>query len=230
MKKKVLLVESVRSILERQIGLLERDIFQVLTATSGREALEVHKNEKADIIIMDLHMPGMGGDEVCKTIRKDPELKNVSVVLVTLLNSQDEIRRCNEAGANDFVKKPIDKHELAEKIAKLLGIPVRQSIRILVKVKIGGRLGDEFFLANTVDVSTSGLLFECDRGLTVGEGIEVSFFIPGASEFNRVVARAEVMRMAPSNTKMMRYGVKFNDFKEGNPVSIGDFIARKTRR
>ncbi len=230
MKKKVLIVESVRSILERQVGLLERDIFQILTATSGREALEVHKNEKADIIIMDLHMPGLGGDEVCRTIRKDPELRNVSIILVTLLNDADEIRRCSEAGANDFVKKPIDKHELAEKIAKLLGIPVRQSIRILVKVKIGGRLGDEFFLANTVDVSTTGLLFECNRVLSVGEGIEVSFFIPGASEFNRVAARAEIMRIAPSRTDMMRYGVKFTDFKEGSPDSIEGFIARKTRR
>ncbi len=179
---------------------------------------------------MGLHMPGMGGDEVCKLIRNDPELRNVSIILVTLLNDQDEVRRCNESGANDYVKKPIDKYELADKIAKLLGIPSRQSIRILLKVKIGGRLGDEFFLANTVDVSTTGLLFECDKVLSVGEGIEVSFFIPaGAAGFRRVDARSEIMRIAPSNTKMMRYGVKFTDFKEGAPALIGDFITRKTR-
>ena len=76
--KKILLVDNIRSILEREKGLLDRDIFQIFTATSGEEALDVHKKEKADIIIMCLHMTGMGGDEVCKAIRRDPELKHVS--------------------------------------------------------------------------------------------------------------------------------------------------------
>jgi CheY-like chemotaxis protein len=226
--KKILLVDNIRPILEREKGLLDRDIFQIFTATSGQEALEVHKKEKADIIVMSLHMSGMGGDEVCRAIRQDPELKHVSIILSTLLNDEKEIERCKACGANDYIKKPIDRQELAEKVAKLLGIPARQSIRILIKIKIEGRLGSEFFMANTVDVSINGLLFECERDLSVGDSIVASFFLLGAAEFNRVVARSEVMRVAKSGTKMKRYGVRFLDFKEGNPALIGDFIKRKT--
>jgi CheY-like chemotaxis protein len=226
--KKILLVDNIRSILEREKGLLDRDIFQIFTATSGQEALDVHKKEKADIIVMCLQMAGMGGDEVCKAIRQDPELKNVSIILSTLHNGQKEIERCRLCGANDHIKKPIDGQELSTKIARLLGIPARQSIRILIKVKIEGRLGSEFFIANTVDVSTSGLLFECEKELSVGDTVEASFFLMGASGFNRVVARSEVMRISSSETKMKKYGVKFADFKEGNPALIGDFITRKT--
>ena len=226
--KKILLVDNIRSILEREKGLLDRDIFQIFTATSGQEALDVHKKEKADIIIMCLHMAGMGGDEVCKAIRQDPELKHVSIILSTLLNDEKETLRCKLCGANDYIKKPIDRQELAVKIAKLLGVPARQSIRILIKIKIEGRLGSEFFIANTVDVSTSGLLFECERDLNIGDSVEASFFLMGTSGFSRVVVRSEVMRVAQSAAKMKRYGVKFADFKEGNPALIGDFITRKT--
>ena len=135
------------------------------------------------------------------------------------------VRLC---GANDYIKKPIDGQELAVKISKLLGVPARQSIRILIKIKIDGRLGSEFFIANTVDVSTNGLLFECERDLNVGDGVEASFFLMGAAGFSRVVVRSEVMRVAQSAPKMKRYGVKFVDFKEGNPALIGDFITRRT--
>lgn len=228
--KKILLVDNVSSILERERGLLDRAIFQIFTATSGQEALDVHKKEKADIIVMCLHMTGMDGDEVCRIIRRDEELKHVSIILATLLNDGKEIERCKLSGANDYIKKPIDGQELSIKIAKLLGIPARQAIRILIKVKIEGRLGSEFFIANTVDVSVSGLLFECENDLSVGDSVEASFFLHGAAGFNRVIVRSEVMRAARSETKMKRYGVKFVDFKEGSPALIGDFIARKARK
>ena len=226
--KKILLVDNVSSILERERGLLGRDIFRIFTATSGQEALDVHKKEKADIIIMCLHMTGMAGDEVCRIIRQDEELKHVSIILSTLVNDDKEIERFKACGANDYIKKPIDRQELAVKIAKLLGIPARQSIRILIKIKIEGRLGSEFFIANTVDVSINGLLFECDKDLSIGDSVEASFFLHGAVGFSRVIARSEVMRVAKGETNMKRYGVRFVDFKEGNPTLIGDFIARKT--
>ena len=93
MKKKILLVDNVRSILEHEKGLLERDIFQIFTATSGQEALDVHKKEKADIIVMGLQMSGMGGDEVCRVIRQDPASRHVPIILATLLNDEAEIER-----------------------------------------------------------------------------------------------------------------------------------------
>ena len=226
--KKILLVDNVRSILEREKGLLNRDIFQIFTAVTGEEALAIHKREKADVIIMDLHMPKMPGDEVCRAMRSDPEMKKVSILLATLLDDDDEIKRCTQAGANGHIKKPIDRHELAEKLAKLLGIPARQAIRILVKVKLDGRLGSDFFIANTVDVSVSGLLFECEREVNVGDYVETSFFLAGSGGYNRVVVRSEVMRIAPSDRETKRYGVMFREFKEGSAELIKEFIEKKT--
>ncbi len=226
--KKVLVVDNVKSILEREKSLLNRDTFLVFSATSGEEALQVHKKEKADIIIMDLDMPGMPGDEVCRAIRADDELKKVSIILATLYSGEAETERCKAAGANACIKKPINRDELAEKMATLLGIPARQAIRILVKVKVEGKVGSDFFIANTVDVSVTGLLFECDHDLASGDMIETSFFLPGNGGYHRVVAKSQLMRSVPSEGSLKRYGVRFTEFAEGTPEQIGEFIAKKT--
>ncbi|HEY3347992.1 MAG TPA: PilZ domain-containing protein, partial [Nitrospirota bacterium] len=149
-------------------------------------------------------------------------------LLVTTMNDPQEAERCKFAGANGTINKPIDRDELASELAKLLGIPARQSIRILVKVRIDGLHGTEFFIANTVDVSVSGLLFECDRELDLGEIVEASFFLPATNSYNRVVAKAEVVRSVVSEGTYRRYGVRFVEFKEGNSEIIAEFIFKKT--
>jgi CheY-like chemotaxis protein len=226
--KKVLVVDNVKSILEREKSLLNRESFLVFSATSGEEAIQVHKKEKVDIIIMDLDMPDMPGDEVCRAIRSDDELKKVSIIIATLVGGEEETERCRNAGANLCIRKPINKDELAEKMANLLGVPARQAIRILVKVKVEGKIGSDFFIANTVDVSVTGLLFECDRELGAGDTVETSFFLPGNGGYNRVVVKSQLMRSVPSEGSFKRYGVKFTEFKEGTPQLIAEFIEKKT--
>ena len=225
--KKVLLVDGAKYIRERDKGLLDRDVLQVLTASTGTEAIEMHKKENFDVIIMDLNMADIPGDTVCRTMRENPLMKNVSVILTTAHDSPEEWERCKQSGANACLKKPIRKNELDEKMAQLLGVSSRREIRILVKVKLDAKVGGDFFIANTIDVSQTGLLFECDRQLAVNSSLEASFFLPVNSGFKRVITRAETMRAAPAEGNMFRYGVKFVDFTEGGPQDIGEFIARK---
>jgi CheY-like chemotaxis protein len=229
--KKILLVDNVRSILEQQKCLLNRRDFQIYTAITGEEALDIHKKEGVDIIIMDLHMPGMSGEAVCRAIRQDASLKKVSILMATLSDDPEEVERCMNAGANGHIKKPIMKDDLEAKTAKLLEIPTRQAIRILMRVKLDAKLGGEFFIANTVDVSATGLLFECERDLKEGDVIEISFFLPGVGGFNRVVMLSEIMRAAPGKVPpAKRYGVKFNEFREGTREVIAKFVTEKTSK
>lgn len=225
--KKVLLVDKLKTILEKEKGMLDRDTVQVFTATSGKEAIAVHRREKVDIIIMDIAMPDMPGDEVCQVIRQEPGLKKVSIILASLADGEEERERCRKCGANDYIRKPISRDDLTEKIAALLGISARQAIRMLVKVKIDGKVGGDFFIANTVDVSQTGLLFECEREIPLGGSIEVSFFLPVGKGYDRVVAKADIVRAVPSSGPYKRYGVKFDEFKEGTPELISDFISKK---
>ncbi|MBI5190176.1 MAG: response regulator [Nitrospirae bacterium] len=228
MKKKILLVDNVESILDRQKSLLNRDTFHVFMAKTSEEALEIHRKEHVDVIIADLHMPGMPGDELCRVVRDNSELKNVSVLIATIGEGEADLARCRMSGANGYIKKPINKDDLSEKLANLLNVSTRQSIRILVKVKLDARIGTDFFIATTVDVSTTGLLFESEREFKVGDFLETSFFLPGSDGFKRVVSRSEVMRAAPGEENNKRYGVRFVEFKEGGSDMIADFVAKKT--
>jgi len=227
-KKKVLFVDNVKSILEREKSMLNRDNFQVFVATGGEEAMEVHRREGLDVIVVDQNMPGLTGEEFCKKLRADSDLKKVSILVATLSEDKTDIDRFLKAGANGYIKKPMNKDDLAAKLAKLLDVPTRQSIRILVRIKIDGKAGGDFFIANTVDVSATGLLFESEREFKVGEFLETSFYLPGEGGFNRVVTRSEVMRVAPGDKGLTRYGVRFTEFREGNGEAISKYVFKKT--
>lgn len=227
--KKILLVDNVKAILERGKSMLNRKDFQVYTATSGEEALELHAKEKMDAIIIDLKMPGMSGDEVCRKIRSAPELKKVSIIMAVLSDDPADLELCKKSGANACLLKPLQKDDLLSILAKFLEVPRRQAIRILVKVKLDAFVGGEFFIANTVDVSATGLLFECDRELKAGDVVEASFFLPGADGFHRIVAGSQVVRVVPGEASgTTRYGVSFQEFKEGNSGQIEEFVREKT--
>jgi CheY-like chemotaxis protein len=227
-KKKILLVDSERAARERGKGFLDREIFQVMTAASGEEAIELHGREKFDVIVMDLDMPSPAGDEVCKKIKAEPELGKVLILLATRREGEDEVERCRTAGADGHIRKPIDKQGLTQSLAGLLGVSARQAIRILAKVRVEGRAGSNFFISNTVDISMSGLLFECENEMRVGEAVETSFFMPGPDGYSRVVASSEVMRVTRGDDGMWRCGARFTEFKEGSARLIGDFIEKKT--
>ena len=229
--KKILLVDNVKAVLDDEVGFLNRKAFHVFTATSGEEALEIHKREKLDAIVMDMYMKGLYGDQVCRIIRRDPELRKVAILLAVLDDSEEVLDLVNQAGADGHIKKPIESEALNSMLARALNVPTRQNIRILVRIKMDGLIDNEFFMANTVDVSESGLLFECDRNIKVSDRVETSFFLPGPSGFNRVVAKSEVMRvMAGSDGQGVKCGSRFIEFKEGGPDIIARYVADKTSK
>jgi CheY-like chemotaxis protein len=226
---KILLVDNISSVLEREKTMLDRKDFQIFTATRGDEALEIHAKEKVDVIIMDLRMPGMSGDELCRKVRASNDLKRVSIIMATLSDDPKELALCKASGANVCLQKPLRKDDVMAALSKFLDVPRRQSIRILVRVKMDGLIGGEFFIANTVDVSATGLLFECERQIAIGNTVEASFFLPGNGSFHRIVANSEIVRVVPGDTgKEVRYGVTFREFKEGSSDQISTYVTNKT--
>ena len=94
-------------------------------ASSGAEGL-ARLGPEIDLVLMDVHMPDMDGLEATRQIRRDPERSDLPVIIVTALSGKQERLRAVEAGANDFVEKPIDKIELQVRIASLLKMKAGQ--------------------------------------------------------------------------------------------------------
>ncbi|WP_214045559.1 methanogen output domain 1-containing protein [Methanomethylovorans sp.] len=96
--------------------------YVTISAYNGKEALAKVKEEKPDILLLDIMMPEMNGYEVCKLIKADEDTKFLPVVMVTALSNREDRIRGVEAGADDFLIKPVDKVELTARIRSLLRI------------------------------------------------------------------------------------------------------------
>lgn len=119
-KPKVLLVDDVRAVLDQEKKILEALDLDILTAEHGTEALKTITQEKPDIVLLDLMLPGMNGDTICKFIKARPQLANVSVVMVTGQDEEKDLQRCFASGCDAYVTKPIDADDLLNKIQILI--------------------------------------------------------------------------------------------------------------
>jgi two-component system, OmpR family, alkaline phosphatase synthesis response regulator PhoP len=123
MKKKeikILLVDDEQDILEIVGYNLSQEGYKVVTASNGKEAIAVAKKEIPQLIIMDVMMPEMDGMEACENIRKIPELSNVIITFLTARSEDYSQVAGFDAGADDYIAKPIKPKLLVSKVKALL--------------------------------------------------------------------------------------------------------------
>ncbi len=119
---KILVVDDTPQNVKLLADLLSVKGYAVLRAASGREALEIVDKEHPDLVLLDVVMPEMSGYEVCRKIRDNPATTLLPVVMVTALDPAQERVKGLEAGADDFLTKPINQAELLARVRSLLRI------------------------------------------------------------------------------------------------------------
>lgn len=118
MTKKILLVDDEQDILQVISFRLEKADYKVIVASSGEEALVMVDQEKPDVILLDVMMPGMDGFEVCKKIKsKSPSQK---IIIYTAKVDGVNAAKARESGANDFTVKTTDLKYILESIRKMI--------------------------------------------------------------------------------------------------------------
>jgi two-component system cell cycle response regulator len=121
-KLKVLIVDDVPENIEIVETFLSVEPYDVITACSGKEALLKVKEEKPDLILLDILIPDMNGYDICKIIKDDPETQFIQILMLTALSElQDRIKGI-EAGADDFLIKPINRLELKTRVKSMLKV------------------------------------------------------------------------------------------------------------
>jgi diguanylate cyclase (GGDEF)-like protein len=96
--------------------------YQLHYAFDGQRAIEALDTIQPDLILLDVMMPGLDGIEVCRRIKAMPKWQAVPIIMVTALNTKADLARCMEAGANDFVSKPVNRIELRARVHSMLRI------------------------------------------------------------------------------------------------------------
>lgn len=121
-KPKILIVDDEEKNLRLMSAILKNYDYSFETAKNGFEALEKTKEFNPDLIFLDIMMPEMDGYEACKRLKQDPETQHIPVVMVTALTERESRIKCLEAGANDFLTKPVDTSELIIRTKNLLRV------------------------------------------------------------------------------------------------------------
>jgi class 3 adenylate cyclase/CheY-like chemotaxis protein len=119
---KILVVDDTPKNVKLLADILTVKGYAVVTAGSGAEALKQVAAEKPDLVLLDVVMPEMSGYEVCRKIRETPETQILPVVMVTALDPSEERVKGLDAGADDFLTKPINQPELLARVRSLLRI------------------------------------------------------------------------------------------------------------
>ena len=125
MGKKILVVDDDPDLVDATSMILKSKKYDVITAYDGVEGLEKARNEKPDLIVLDVMMPGKDGYTVCKELKADPVLHDIPVVLLTAVVSHISTTRFShqmgmETEADDYMDKPVDPVELVKRIEVLL--------------------------------------------------------------------------------------------------------------
>ncbi len=117
MEAKILIVDDEKNIVELIKFHLKKENYRVIEAYKGKDALDLYRKEKPDLIILDVMLPDMGGFEVCKTIRKE---SRIPIIMLTAKGEEIDKILGFELGADDYITKPFSPRELLARIKAVL--------------------------------------------------------------------------------------------------------------
>jgi two-component system cell cycle response regulator len=120
MTARILVVDDIPANVKLLEVRLLAEYFEVLTASNGADALETCENGKIDVVLLDVMMPDMDGFEVCRRLKGDPATAHIPVVMVTALDHVSDRIRGLEAGADDFLTKPVNDLQLMTRVRSLV--------------------------------------------------------------------------------------------------------------
>jgi two-component system, cell cycle response regulator len=197
----VLVVDDVEANLKLLEARLTADYFEVRTARNGQEALDVCAQERTDVVLLDVMMPCMDGFEVCRRLKSDPRTQHLPVIIITALDQPSDKVRGLEAGADDFLTKPVDDVALITRVRNLARLKVLTD-EMLMRASTQEQMGFASVGINLKDLAHGG------RVLVVEDRERSAERIVKALEAEHMVERetdsgAALLRVAESNFDLM---------------------------
>jgi CheY-like chemotaxis protein len=222
--KKVLISEDLQPMLLQHQNVLSRSNIAVFPATSNDEILRIHFQEKVNLIVTRLDMPGLRTDELFSIIRQTPDLQHVSILMLRndTISQRELSKQCK---CNAVMVMPVAADVLHQKTQELLNVPTRQAYRIVLNVAVDGKFGNKPFMCRMENISAAGMLIRTEQRFNPGTTISCSFYLPHGT---RVSTQGEVVRTVaqdPQQTTNL-YGIKFTETLYEDKKAIERFIAR----
>ena len=125
MDLKILIVDDeafIRMLIEQTLEELEEEGVEILTASNGAEGLALIKEERPQLVFLDVMMPKMNGFDVCRTVKHDLGMDEVYIIMLTAKGQEFDKQKGEAVGADIYMTKPFDPDELLEKAEEILGL------------------------------------------------------------------------------------------------------------
>lgn len=223
----ILIVDDVKNFREIGKSILKTIDCEIMEACNGEEALQMISAERPDLILMDLFMPGMNGDKCCRTIKSDPSLKDIPLLMVSSADSVDDQGRCYAAGCDDYITKPVEKNMLLDKVRSFLDIGVRSHLRVPVDLQVALQTGGVFGRGRVKNISEAGVFIKTSANFSAGTDmkLKISLFLgQDPLEVEGEVVRIEEDVATDSDNVFNGLGIRFKTIPFRAKKNIGEFV------
>jgi len=223
--QKIIITQDIKALLDREDNFLKRADIRIFPVVSNEEALDIHRSEKADVIIADLDSQVLSGELFCSTIRDNEELCRVSLIIMHS-GSTSEIRRVSGCRANAILEKSNDPAIIIEKTRQLMSIPGRKAYRAPIGIMVNCDNMRHPDLGYSENISVTGMLFDSEKSFSKSEIITCWFVLPDSTHIRTL---AEIVRISNKVTEhdTNQYGIRFLGLDQAFRTAISDYVIKK---
>jgi CheY-like chemotaxis protein len=224
---KILLADESEIFLEMAQGYLKETNAVVLTASTGDEALNLARRGRPHLAFLSLGLQGIDGAVCCMSMKSDPVLAAIPVIIVVAKKSAEATRRCRSAGCDAILGKPVDRKTFLETGHGFISAIERRERRISCRATVAYRRMGKTGYGTLEDIGEHGMFVGCSSRCRSGEILPMSFLLPGNDTLVRVIARV-AWQNVPSRKKKrdlpQGFGVEFVDVLDDGREEIREYL------
>lgn len=211
MTARVLIVDDIPTNVRLLEARLTAEYFDVLTASSGREALALCAEHDIDVILLDVMMPEMDGFEVARALKADPKTHHIPILMITALDQPSDRVRGLEAGGDDFLTKPVDDVQLMARVKSLVRLKVLTD-ELRARARTGQEIAVEDAIRAMDAITTEGgrvLLIDSDER----HGARIAGYLASSHYVDVLTDPADaVARISEGNFELTLISMALGDF------------------
>ena len=226
--QKIIITQDIKALLDREDNFLSRADLKIFPVASNEEALDLHRSEKADVIIAELDSQALSGELFCSAIRDNEELCRVSLIIMHS-GATSEIQRVSGCRANAFMEKSTAPAIIIEKARQLMSIPGREAYRAPIGIIVNCDNVRQPALGYSENISVTGMLFDSEKSFSKREIISCWFVLPDSTHVKTV---AEIVRISNRVTEhdTNQYGISYLRLDPAFRTAISDYVRKRQRR
>jgi CheY-like chemotaxis protein len=225
---KVLLVDDVEFIVDVMKGYLKRTPVETISASNGKQAVDQALLHWPDLIIMDVAMPEMGGEEACRTLKNHPKLKDIPILMIYDPQRDPSAAELKKSGCDDTIEKPLARENFLTTTHRHLFHLDRLERRAPCQMTVDFTIGGETRQGLGVDISRNGLYIEFREKIQKKENVDITFLLATIST-KQVAAKGRIVWInqghpRPNLGVVQGFGIEFQIISEESRAIIDRYL------